>query len=341
MAAMVFALAGADPVRAPRLALVTTTVGSDASSWWLADDHGALQRLGSFAHLPAGDVRAVVLAGRTLLATAPSRHSRDNSFDTGLWRLDPTGSSRLLCEHLTHASTPLVHRGRAFVVRGSAGASRAHRGEIRIDALRVDEIDPNDGSSTTLHDFDGYMLHLAGAFGRELLLYRVAPNHADIVAIHLGNHTLRPIVDQLPPFARDFSVDRANARLIYRGRHERQTRTWVVDAVSLDSGKRTRLFRGPTFALAPHAWPDGVALNPQRRGLKLIGSSDRIRAPWGDGVDVVRSISPNQRFVAALHTVAGQLPFAFVLDRQGGSVRMVTPAGSRIAIAGFVAEGSP
>jgi hypothetical protein len=146
---------------------------------------------------------------------------------------------------------------------------------------------------------------------------------------------------RLPPFARDFSVDQSRGALVYRGRHEVDSRRWTIEEVHLESGQIRRLHEGSNFAMSPHVWPGGgVVFSPGRRGWALIGSADPVASPMDAGVDRLRDVSPDRRFVAGLHTVAGQLGTPFVVDRTTGTAsRLAAPTGHRIAIAGFVEQG--
>ena len=301
-----------------------------------------------FSHLGDGSVRAVTSTAGPVFATASVRPGRDRSFDGGLFRLDPaSGAVKLLCEDVVHASRPLIDQeGRLFVVQGWAGAQPSAT-ELRRDDLAVVEVAPETGATTTVHTFHGYMVSLAGAHRGELVLYRVGPAGADLTAVDRDSGAERLLVATLPPFARDFSIDEPSATLVYRGRHESDPRRWVVDSVDLAGGQTARLYEGDTFALAPHAWPGGgVSLNPSEGGMALLGSADTLRAPLGPGVDWVRAVSGDGRFVALLHIVDGQLPLPFVVDRQSQApLRLPAVAGARMAIAGFVGPaaqgGSP
>ena len=66
-----------------------------------------------------------------------------------------------------------------------------------------------------------------------------------------------------------------------------------------------------------------------------------IHGPTGDGVDQVQAVSKEGAWVAALHTRPGQLPIAFAIESSvGRTLALAAPAGARVAIAGFVAEGA-
>ncbi len=328
---------------APSVALVTTRPGATESSWWLAHRAAAPTKLGHFSHGGRGDVRATVLArsDHSLVATAPTNTGRDRSFDGGLWRLDANGTAQQLCLQVAHASRPLVTpAGQALVARGVAGPTLPD--QMRVDDLTIDAIDPASGAITTLLHQPGYLLHLAGIHGGEVIVYRLAPAGADLIAIDLTTGVLRSLLSPMVAFARDFSVDHAGGRLIFRNRHETDSRRWVVDALELTpSGSGAalkRLYSGTSFSLAPHAWPGGaVAINPGQRGLRLLSSSDPVSPPLGPGVDLVSARSQDPPFVAIEHSRAGKLSLPYLLDRYSGAIQPL-PFGrlARVAIAGFV-----
>jgi hypothetical protein len=333
---------------APAVALIATMPGADLSRLYVVGPGQALPPATlEFHHLPGGSVRAEVWSqAPVVLATARTTPGRDRSFDGGLYRLDPATGVKQLCTNLTHASRPLITpTGRVFVSRGTAGPPPASGGSLRVDELTIDEVDPQSGAVTTVHKSAGYLVHLAGWHDGRLLLYRLGPTLADLVALSPQTGKIEILLPALPPFARDFSVDPKASRLVYRNRHQSDARRWVVDTLDLTTRAQNRLYEGESFSLAPHVWPGGaVAFNPKRQGLRLQGTKDPIASPMGPGVDLIRSVSETERFVAALHTVQGRLPVPFVMDRHSGAMeRLTTPSGSRVAIAGFVSTtgGTP
>ncbi|MBW2454957.1 MAG: hypothetical protein JRI68_10615 [Deltaproteobacteria bacterium] len=333
---------------APAVALVATIPGDDASRLYVARPGEPLPPpVLEFRHLPSGSVRAEVWSDDpVVLATAPTTPSRDPSFDGGLYRLDPAAGAQLLCDGVVHAARPLITPdGRVFVARGMAGPSSANPAAVRVDELTIDEVDPLTGVVTPVHHHTGHLAHLAGWHDGRLLVYQVGPGSAEIVAVSPATGKTTVLVASLPAFARDFSVDPVGGQLVYRGRHEDDPRRWVVDTLDLAKGARQRLYEGDSFSLAPHVWPGGgVAINPRRRGLQLLGSGDGLVSPMGSGVDLVRGVSQGDRYVALLHTVQGRLPLPFVVDRQTSGVAPVpTPPGTRVAVAGFVSAkgGTP
>jgi hypothetical protein len=208
---------------------------------------------------------------------------------------------------------------------------------MRVDELTVDEIDPATLAARTVHSASGYLLFLASAAGREILVYRVGPSGADLVAVDPDTGATRTVFASMLPFARDFSVE--GGAVVFQERSEVDSRTWTVERVDLASGARSRLYAGPSASLAPFAWPGGgVALSRDGHGLAMLGG--RSLAPLGDGVDLVLAVSPDRAWIAGLHTVAGRLPEAFAIDTTSGApAALPAPAGAQIAVAGFVTGG--
>lgn len=343
-----------DPTKGVTVALLATRPGALHTSLYLARAGGseAGAPVATFTHLAGAVVRGSVIPGTAIVvAAADSKPTRDLSFNASLFRLAPHEPPEALCDGVVHASRPLVTRdGRVFVSRGAAGAeptSAAGAGEMRVDALSIEEVDPATGALRTIHTFSGYLAFLAGALGSEVILYRVSPAGADIVAVDADTGSMRAVVPSLPPFARDFSVDEGARALVFQGRHEANPRAWVVERVDLKSGERARLAESPSMNLAPHVWPGGgIAYNPDgRSGLALLGANagdSEIRGPMGEGVDAVLAGSQDGRWLAALHTVQGALPVPFAIDTETGAIAALHgPPGARIAVAGFLdnAEG--
>lgn len=339
LVASLMLVAGNRHVSPPSLIVLTTPPEGRQTTLWLAAHHSAPTRLGQFAHAPAGDVRAAMFNATTVMATAPFERRRDRSFDTGLYRLPLHGEPQLLLRELTHASRPLVHRGELFVVRGKQGPSAPQPGTMRVDQLGLDRVNAQSGEAVRLHAYEGYWLHLAGAWRDEVLLYRVGPGQADLVAVHRASGKARVFLRDLPPFARDFSVAKAGGQLVFRGRNPKPGPTWQIESVDIATGTRRVLHLSDEPATAPFAWQNGIVYNPQRRGLSLLTDRPHWASPLGPGVDVIEATSQHSDFVAARHTVAGNFATAFILSADGRHWPIATQQGERLAIAGFV-EGA-
>ncbi len=333
-------------IGAPRVALIATRPGTAASAmYWVHPNEPDIgDPILRFEHLAGGSVRAEVLPStEAVLANAVATRGRDASFNGGLFRLDPATGATLLCRGLTHASRPLVTaEGRVFVVRGLAGSWPDAPGEMRVDELGIDEVELPTGRLRRVHQMAGYGLHLAGAWRGEIFAYRVAPGRTDILALDPDTATARTLLPTLAPFARDFSVDAERGVLLFRGRHPTDSRTWTIEEIDIATGRLRLRHQGPSFAMAPHAWPGGaIAFNPRQGGLRLLDGGEPLRGPLGPGADLVRDLSADGRFVAALHTEPGRFATAFVVDRRQGAVAVLpAPARERIAVAGFLPAAS-
>ncbi|MBI3185291.1 MAG: hypothetical protein HYZ28_24395 [Myxococcales bacterium] len=295
----------------------------------------------SFRHEPGAVALGAVLPGaRSVVAVAQLYPAREPSFASALVWLEPGRPPLFLADRVYHATRPLVtSRGRVFVSRGSPGQEptleQAQAGQLRVDALTVDEVDLASGKSRTVHSFAGYLTFLAGALGEELLVYRVRHGHADLVAVHADTGGLRVLVPSLPPFARDFAVDQESLSLLYTVL-EPSSRAWVVERLGLISLERRRLAQSPRPALFPHPWPGGrLAYNPEASWGLFVGGL--FRAPMGPGVDQLRGFSRDGSFAAAVHAVEGELVVPFALrTADGAALRLAVPEGKRIDVAGFV-----
>lgn len=309
----------------PAVALLVTKPGADHTSLYLTHpaDTSPPAPVATFTHIEHAAVKGAVVPGTdVVLAAADTVPARDLSFAGSLFRLAPHRPPELLFDRVVHASRPLITAaGRAFVSRGKAGP--ALPSAMRVDELTVDEIDPSTGATRTVHAMSGYLLFLAGAAGHEILLYRVGPGGADLVAVDPDTGATRTILATMLPFARDFSID--GGTIVFQERDDQDSHTWSIERVDLASGARTRLHAGPSMSLAPFAWPGG----------RVIFSPDSQK-----GVDLVQALAPDGSWIAGLHSVAGSLPQAFVMDRGGATAALPTPAGSQLAVAGFVKEGA-
>ena len=339
--------------RGPTVALLATRPGAGFTSLVLAraGESAAPVPVARFDHADGAEVKGAILPGTsTVIAVADTAETRDLSFASSLFRVEPHRPAERLCDGVVYASRPLVTAaGRVFVSRGTAGpepalAPDASKLAAREDALSIDEIDPTSGRARTVHTFSGYLAFLAGEHEREILVYRIGAAGADLIGVDADTGKVRVVAPSLLPFARDFSVDTARDAVVFQERDERDSGAWVIDRMSLTTGARTRLAVSNSMSLSPSVWPGGgVAYAPDSRGgLALIGRDMKpIHAPTGDGVDQVQALSPDGAWVAALHTRPGQLPIAFAIESTTGrTLALTAPAGARVAIAGFVAEGA-
>jgi hypothetical protein len=211
---------------------------------------GAL--LGTVRHARGAVVRGDVLgAGAVVVADEDG-----GDYGAALWRVDAR-SARVLARGVYHASRPLVSRdGRVYVERGTPGPwptpDEAHAGHLRTDALTLDAIDPETGAARTLYGWSGYTLHLAGETEREIVVYRVSFEGADLTTVDRASGSAR-VVTTLAPYARDFSVSRDAVVMSNRDQDR-----WTIDRVSLASGARERLFEAQGYAPVPRVLASGA-----------------------------------------------------------------------------------
>lgn len=301
----------------------------------------------SFRHLPGGGVKgAVAHEGEVVFAIADVEKKRDPSWGAALFRLEAGREPITLADRVYTNTRPLVlEDGSVLVQRGREGEEPSEEesleGRLRVDAITIDRIDPLTGTSRTLHQFSGYIAFLAGALDNEALVYRVAPDNADIVAIDVNDGRVRALAPSILPFARDFSVDEANRSLFFTERDERNSQIWAVSRMNLATGARTRIVSGRRMALVPHAFPGGgVAFNPDgERGLTILQASGRVQSlrPLGDGVDTVRGLSRDGKWAAVMHSLPSQLPTPYLFSLETHQpVPISAPESARVDIAGFV-----
>lgn len=335
------ALAQAAP---PLVALLATDPQGNSTQLYFqrAGEKTLAEPVASLQHRTGAAVQGALLPGtRTVLVVADLPAGSDLSFGAALFRLEPGREAVLLADRVYHSTRPLVAQGRVFVQRGRAGpepsASQAEEGQLRVDQLTIEEIDLATGRARVVHRHQGYLAFLAAALEEELILYRVAYRHADLVAVNTRSGAARVLLASLPSFARDFSLDPQARALLYT-QHDARTGRWVVERLQLDTLVREQLASGPSLALAPHWWPGGkLAFNP---GLQEGLAVGKLRAPLGRGVDHLRAFSLDGAFAVGLHSVGGQFPLPFALHTASGKpLPLAFPQGRRIEVAGIL-EGA-
>lgn len=328
---------GAGTTKPPELAMFVSTPGEMFSRFVFSSSNSDASA--TLSHPPYAVLKGRMLPGtRVAMVVADTwSRERDGTFGAALYRVEAGRAPVVLASQVVHATRPLVTaEGRLFIERGDYGteptAEQAHAGELRTDKLRVDEINPVTGEARTVLRFDGYTTHLAGFFGGELILYRVSFLHADLVAVNADSGAVRVLVPELPPFARDFSVDARHARLVFT-----EAQAGEVIALELHSGERTVLATDPTNPpFAPFAWPDGrVAWNDA--GHFFVGGNE-VDAFEG-GTSLVRAVSKDGRWIAIDRTHPSELPDLFVVSAELGVVmRFPIPQGIRADVIGLVSE---
>lgn len=334
----------------PVLALVTAPWATHSE---LVQLGGAGVR-GRFEHVAGAAVRGAVMPGARVVAVADTLPRRDLSFAASLFVLEPGRAARRLCDEVVHASRPIVGPdGRVFVVRGAAG-TESDGSRLRDDFLRVDEIDVETGVARTLHRFTGQLLHLAGWHDGALLVYRVAGDTGDLVAIDGAApvSSVRTLLGDIPPFARDFSVDGVTGDLVFLDRDEADPRSWHVLRLELATGKLRSLIETDSVRVGPFASPGAVHYASAAGPLERVGG--RGPAPQspcaevvtpgsapGGCADVLRLASADARWTAGLHHRPGALPRPFVLDVSTGRASLLPVVNGWVELLGFAAEVNP
>lgn len=302
--------------------------------------------LATIPHAPGAVVRGDVLrdGAFAVVVAADEESARDRDWGSALWRVDANGA-RFVARGVYHASRPLASvDGNVYVQRGASGAwptaDEAKRGKLRTDALSIDAIDPDTGASRTLHTWSGYTLHVAGEWQNELVVYRVAFEGADIVAIDRASGAVRSLASVVP-FARDFSID-ARGALWMSNRDDVDANAWIVARLDLATGAVTRVAVERGESLAPFALPDGtVAWTASgRKGLavatKLGAVATRPLAPLGAGYDSVTAASGDAAWATIAHVPASGYDVAAAVHVASGTPVRLTPRDERVSVLGFV-----
>jgi hypothetical protein len=321
----------------PTLVLLTTHARDPVSNLVLleAGAPSLPTPVASFEHLPEGAVRGAIMPGTpSVLVVADRAPGRDLSYAGELLRIDPGPGhpAVTLCGGVVHSSSPLVTAaGRVFVARGAPGPALDDR--LRVDELRIDEIDAASGAARPVWSGRGYLAFAAAATaGGELIVQHVYPGGASLLGIDPDRRTTRVIRSPMSPFARDFTLD--GTTLVFAARDEDRSDRWTLERIDVASGTARRLYTSPHQALAPFAWPGGdVAYSDGETGLRLLGGGPR--APLGPGVDVVRAVGGGR--AALWHFVADlPLPELAVVDVESGrGARVAVPPATHVEIVGF------
>ncbi len=342
------ATAESDPAEAPADVIVLATPHEvDARATVVRVVHvgagGVSERaLGAVAHPPGAVVRADA-AGERVFVVADEEGAADPDWGAALFRVDASGTTRL-AGGVGHARKPLVSAGgEVYVERGLSGPpptdADARAGRLRLDSITLDAVDPASGANHALYTDTAYCLHLAGEARGELVVYRVGPSGADLVAVDEATGASR-LITTVPPFARDFSVTAAGDALVFSDRDPTDAGTWTVVRVDLATGALTTLSARRGDAPAPFALPGGdVAWSAAgRRGLRLASwsASRPPLAPLGAGFDAVQAMAPDGAWVALLHVPPGGYDESAAVDLHTSRVVRLTSGDERIDVVGFV-----
>jgi hypothetical protein len=244
----------------------------------------------------------------------------DLSFAAVLTVVSPGAPQRLLASQVVLASRPVVMGQRLFVQRGTAGPPTTD-GTVRVDALELTEVDVGSGRLRTVFSTRGFWTHVAGTFGRELIVYVSEPRGARLVAVHVETLAVRTLLASLAPLAHDFAVDPAS-KAVFFSIADPGVERWFVERVDLLSGARSRIAEGDVVALLPTVLPGGVAFSPgPGRGLSFIGKDTLALAPRGPGFERVHFVV--EGLAVGLHEDPGALPRPFAVRLRDGAERLV------------------
>lgn len=289
--------AASAPAR-PALVVVSSDGAVD-----LVEPGGETRALARLDVAAGASIRGVTAPGGRVFLDVDVRTKGDLSFAGALVAVREGAPPTELVRDVVHASTPMVlPDGRVLVSRGVAGAPSG--GASRVDALRVDAVDPASGSVETIATYEGYLLFLAGIAEKDVLLYRVGVDGADLAAVSLADpaHPTR-VLRTVPPYARDFSVDPIDNRLVYVTRADATLPgAWTVSALDLDDGSSGELLRSPTMAMIPKALPFADA---KGHAELLVTLDPRVGPTLRSGLDL--PLGPGSAHVADAHAETGWL----------------------------------
>ena len=196
------------------------------------------QRWATIHHAPNAPIRGDVLSDRksVVIAFEPEGADPRDDFSTEVHRVDSQGSKRL-AGGLYRATRPLVAKsGRVFVERGHVGreptSAQAAAGQLRVDALSIDSIDPLTGALETVVQWSGYTMHLIGEWRDALVVYRVAPEGGDLALIRISDGSILRSIE-IEPVARDFLL--SDDRVAFSNHDAKVDDRWVLQALDLHS----------------------------------------------------------------------------------------------------------
>lgn len=285
--------------------------------------------LAALSHHPEGAVQGALLPGKGGAVVAVRElPGRDPSFADALYRLEPGKNPALLARGVAHGNAPLVsERGRLFVQRGVAGPESSD-GQLRVDRLTIDEVNPKTGALRTVYATFGYTAFLAGHFEGELLVYRVGPEGSSLLAVQQDALAVRTLLASAP-LARDFAVDARGAALLFT-RGDPATGRFHVERLALRTlALRTLEQGGEDPALLPALLADGrvvVSAGPGR-GLKLAGSDGPAIPSQGPAYDRLRAAAGE--FLVGTQEGAHLTPW--LLER-GAAVPLASPSSDCIPL---------
>lgn len=319
---------------APTIAVLSTAEAGPTTELRFQPADGPLTpRVASLDHIPGATVKGALVSQRRVAVVTQHEARRDPSFAAALFRLAPDRPTTKLLDGVVLASAPVVTGAHTVVVqRGAAGDELP--GALRVDHLSVDEVHLETGRVRPLLRFDGSQLIPTVLVGRELVVYRVGPKGADVVAVHLDTLAVRPLASGLPPLAFDFAASTDGA--VYFTLGDPPARRWTVQRVASATGERTEVAAGPDVALLPAVLAQRLAISAgPGRGLVFADTGERAIPSLGAGYE--RVVATAGAHAIVLHEVPSDFNAAFAVDlRSGRGVRYPTAPRALLAIAGVL-----
>lgn len=254
------------------------------------------------------------LPSRALVVVRVPQAQTDLSFAATCSVIVAGQPERVLADQVVRASRPFVIGERVFVTRGRPGLPS--REAFRVDALTITELDWKTGRQRSVLGSLGFWSHLAGAIGRELIVYSAGPSGARLEAVHIDTLAVRTLIAAMPALAHDFAIDAAH-RAVFFTITEPAAPRWRLDRVAVDTGARSTLVSGPEVTLLPTVLPRGLAWSPAAGGgLRLVGTDSIAVAAQGPGFERVQLVHERLAFVR--HEVPGEVPLPLVIDLSTG-----------------------
>lgn len=285
-----------------------------------------------FSHAEGSAVKgSLIPRSRVVVASATMFPGGDLSFANSLIRLEAGKSPRVLADQLVYGSRPLVTaEGRVFVSRGVAGLEPVDgRDALRVDALSIEEIDPTTATRRVVYSSAGYLTFLAGALGRELIIYEVAPLGARLIAVHADTFAVRELLHAMAPLGRDFVVDAPRHRVLFtQGVADR----WLVEQVDLITGASSRLAEGAEVTLMPAVLSDGRVLLNRGEGLRTLEGAPVFPA---NGRGFERISFQQKNLIVGLLQRPSDFPVLFAV-KDGATQVLAAPSQSRLDVAGVI-----
>jgi hypothetical protein len=331
-----FAQAGKQPnYSAARLAILSTPHnGPDTYLHIASVDRPFPPPVAVLHHLPGAAVKGAVAPDGTVFVVADYTPGNDRSFGSALFRLEPGASSTLLTDAVVFASRPVIASdGRLFVSQGRVGHGSGDR--MRVDTLTLGEVNLHTGAVRTLWTNDGYYAYIAGTFGNDLVVYYVNDSGARLLLVDRDTGREKILLPSMAPFASDFSLS-ADGDLVFLNRDESRAGLWLVERLSLSSGKLEHVLESTTSRQSPYIWPRGELTWNNGGELRATATSSSSKPP--DGYIDIRAVGTDGALAAAyLFSPGSSAPGVILINPHGALVASFSiPTQTPISVAGFL-----